>query len=435
MKRAISNELTKWKSKPKRMPLLVYGARQVGKTYTIREFGNEHFNRIVYINLETDALANSWFDGSIEPSRIIKLLESHVKMKIDPKDTLIFLDEVQSCERALTSLKYFNENAPEYPIIAAGSLLGVSIKRENHSFPVGNVDSLTLYPFTFEEFLWSLDESLLLDEIRESFQKSTPIHASLHQKANELYKIFLIVGGMPASILEYLNYGSLASVPDVQNRIVNDYIADMAKYASDSEAVRIRQAFSSIPSQLAKDNKKFQYKVVRKGGSSRVFSEAIDWLEASKTVNKCYGLTTPEVPLNAYKDFSSFKLYMCDTGLLVMASQTPQSIILSDIGIDNRFMGAIAENYVAQHFAASGKSLLYWKSDSKSGGQAEIDFVLQEGASIIPVEVKAGEHTRSRSLSVFASRYKPPYSIRISSKNFGYENGIKSVPLYAVHNI
>ena len=431
LKRIITDELLEWKNKPNRMPLLLHGARQVGKTHIIREFGKEHYKNTAYVNLETDPIATTWFDDNIDPKRIIMLLEAHIKARIAAQDTLIILDEIQSCERALTSLKYFNENAPQYHIIAAGSLLGVAIKREKYSFPVGNVDSKTLHPFTFEEFLWSQNEGILSEEIRSAFEANSPLHPSLHKRASDLYKIYLIVGGMPASILEYTNTGSLATVPGVQNGIINDYIADMAKYASDSEAIKIRAAYNSVPAQLAKENKKFQYKVIQRGGSSSIFGEALDWLETAKVVNKCYNLTTPEIPLDVYKDFTNFKLYMSDTGLLTMTSRTPQEIILNLTEVDNKFLGAIAENYVAQHFAAREKNLLYWRSESKSGGQAEIDFVLQEGTDIVPVEVKAGERVTSRSLSVFVKRFKPPYSIRISGKNFGFENGIKSVPLYA----
>jgi len=413
------------------MPLLLHGARQVGKTYIIREFGKTHYRNTAYVNLETDLIANTWFDGSIEPKRIIMLMEAHIKSRIVPEDTLIFFDEIQSCDRALTSLKYFNESASQYHIAAAGSLLGVVIKRGNFSFPVGNVDSRTLHPFTFEEFLWTQGEELLSDEIRSSFYNNKPLHMSLHKKAMELYRIYLIVGGMPASILEYINSGSLVTVPGVQNKIISDYIADMAKYATDSLAIKIRAAYNSIPAQLAKDNRKFQYKVIQKGGSSSIFGEAIDWLETAKVVGKCYNVANPEVPLDVYKDLTNFKLYMSDTGLLTMTSRTPQGIILHLEETDNRFLGAIAENYVAQNLSAREKSLLYWRSDSKSGGQAEIDFVLQEGAGIVPVEVKAGERIASRSLSVFVKKYKPAYSIRISGRNFGFENGIKSVPLYA----
>ena len=432
MKRAITGELLDWKNSARRMPLLLYGARQVGKTHSIREFGKEHYKSIAYVNLETDPIASTWFESSIEPKRIIMLLEAHVKMRIIPEDTLIFFDEVQSCERALTSLKYFNENAPQYHVAAAGSLLGVAIKREKYSFPVGNVYSKTLYPLTFEEFLWSQGQEILSEEIKAGFEANRPLHISLHERAMELYRVYLIVGGMPAGVMEYTNTNSLFTVPDIQNRIINDYIADMVKYASESEAIKIRAAYDSIPAQLAKENRKFQYKVIQRGGSSSIFGEAIDWLETANVVNKCFSLTTPEIPLNVYKDFSSFKLYMSDTGLLTMKSRTPQEIILNLGENDNRFLGAIAENYVAQHFAAREKDLFCWRSDSKSGGQAEIDFVLQEDAEIIPVEVKAGEHVTSRSLSVFIKKYNPSYSIRISGKNFGYENGIKSVPLYAV---
>jgi hypothetical protein len=431
VKRNITHELIKWKNETNRLPLLLHGARQVGKTHILREFGKGHYKNIAYVNFETDPIANTWFEDNINPTRIIMLLEAYIKARIVPGDTLITFDEIQTCERALTSLKYFNENAPQYHIAAAGSLLGVAIKREKYSFPVGNVDSKTLYPFTFEEFLWSQGEKILSDEIKNGYDTHTTLHPSLHKRASELYKIYLIVGGMPASILEYTNTNSLVTVSGVQNRIVNDYIADMAKYASDSEAIKIRAAFNSIPAQLAKENRKFQYKIIQKGGSSSIFGEAIDWLETVKVVNKCYNLTTPEIPLNVYKDFTNFKLYMNDTGLLTMISRTPQEIILNLSETDNRFLGAIAENYVAQHFTAREKGLLFWKSDSKSGGQAEIDFVLQENANIIPVEVKAGERIASRSLNVFKTRYNPPYAIRISGKNFGFENGIKSVPLYA----
>ncbi|MDR1538946.1 MAG: DUF4143 domain-containing protein [Clostridiales bacterium] len=236
---------------------------------------------------------------------------------------------------------------------------------------------------------------------------------------------------MPSSVLEFTNTNFLIIVSDIQNRIMNDYIADMAKYASDSQAIEIRAAYNSVPAQLAKENKKFQYKVVQRGGSSSIFGKAIDWLETAKIANKCHNLTTLEIPLETYKDFANFKLYMSDTGLLTMKSGMAQEIILNPAISDNRFLEAIAENYVAQHFACREKPLLCWRSDSKSGGQAKIDFVLQDGANVIPVEVKAGDNVTSRSLSVFVKKYAPPYSIRISAKNFGFENGIKSVPLCA----
>ena len=271
MKRNITHELVEWKAKKTRMPLLLYGARQVGKTHSVRDFGSTHFKNTAYVNLETDPIAGTWFDGSIDPKRIVLLLEASTKARVVPEETLIFFDEIQSCERALTSLKYFNENSPQYYVVAAGSLLGVAMKREKYSFPVGNVESKTLHPFTFDEFLWALGEEMLAGEIMSGFASNSPIHKSLHKKAMDLYRIYLITGGMPASILEFVKSGSLVMVPDVQNRIVSDYIADMAKYASDGEAVKIRAAYNSIPAQLAKDNRKFQYKIIQKGGSNSIF--------------------------------------------------------------------------------------------------------------------------------------------------------------------
>jgi Predicted ATPase (AAA+ superfamily) len=428
MKRKIMSKLIEWKHKQSiRMPLLIYGARQVGKTYIIREFGELYYKNVVYINLETNLSVSSYFNDNIEPERIIRYLEVASGERIVPGDTLIIFDEIQSCERALTSLKYFNEKTPEYHIIGAGSLLGVAINRDKFSFPVGNVESVTMYPFDFEEFMWAFDRTTLCDEIKEAFDKNTSLPEMLHQSAFDLYKLYLIIGGMPKSILEYLNTKSLLTVPDVQNNILNDYIADMAKYASNAESVKIRAAYNSIPMQLAKDNKKFQYKLAQKGGTSTIFGAAIDWLEFAGVILKCTCVEHGFMPVSVYSDLSSFKLYMGDVGLLTMKSGIAQQVILSSGEVENRFMGAIAENYVAQCFTANNHKLYYWTSK----GIAELDYVLQKGNDIIAVEVKSGTHTKSKSLGIFVEKYKPSYSIRISSRNFGFENNIKSVPLYA----
>jgi predicted AAA+ superfamily ATPase len=429
MKRKITKNLIAWKNiKKDRMPLLLYGARQVGKTHILREFGEQNYKNIAYVNLETNQSVRSYFTENIEPERIIRYLEVSTGEKIVPSETLIILDEIQSCERALTSLKYFNENTPEYHIACAGSLLGVAINREQYSFPVGNVDSMTLFPFDFEEFLWTLEEDLLCDEIRNSFVANETLPNALHEKALDLYKLYLIIGGMPKSILEYLQTKSLLTVPDVQNKIINDYIADMSKYASNSDSVKIRAAFNSIPIQLAKDNKKFQYKIAQRGGTATIFGASIDWLDFTGVVLKCQRIEHGLMPISVYSDLSSFKLYMSDIGLLTMKSGISQQTILSAGEIENTFLGAISENYVAQCFAANKHDLYYWTSDSS----AELDYVLQLGNEIIPVEVKTGKRIKAKSLSVFIEKYKPSYSIRISSKNFGFTNNIKSVPLYAV---
>jgi predicted AAA+ superfamily ATPase len=429
MRRKITNNLVAWKEKPSgRMPLLLYGARQAGKTYIIREFGKTHYKNVAYFNLETNQTVSSYFADNIEPARLIRFLETETKERIVPNGTLVIFDEIQSCPRALTSLKYFNENTPEYHIIGAGSLLGVAIGRENYSFPVGNVDSMTMFPLDFEEYLWALGEESLCGEIKNSFHTNEALPFALHEKALELYKQYLIIGGMPRAVLEFKDTMSLLTVPDVQNKIINDYIADMAKYATNTESVKIRAAFNSLPVQLAKDNKKFQYKLAQKGGTAAIFGTAIEWLEMAGVVLKCQRIEQGFMPISVYSDLSSFKLYMSDVGLLTMKSGISQQTVLSAGEAGNTFLGAVSENYVAQALHNNRYDLYYWATN----GLAELDFILQKGDDIIALEVKTGTRTKSKSLYMFAEKYKPAYSIRVSAKNFGFENNIKSVPLYAV---
>ena len=426
VKRKIEMRLMEWKNREaNRMPLIVNGARQVGKTYILRKFGEEQFKNVVYINLEINLAIASYFDENIQPERLLRYLEASTGERIVPGETLIIFGEIQSCERALTSLKYFCEETPEFHIVAAGSLLGVAINRQNYSFPVGKVETITLYPLDFEEYLWARGRELLSQEIHSAYETMEPLPDALHREAVELYREYLLVGGMPACINAFLNRGSFLDVPLVQGEILDNYIADMAKYASNADSVKIRACFNSIPAQLAKDNKKFQYKVVQKGGSASLFGASIEWLNLAGIVLKCQRVNQALEPIAVYADLSAFKLYMGDVGLLTMKSGLSQQTVLS--GESNTFMGAVTENYVAQQLAARGYDLYYWESS----GTAELDFVLQKGNQIIGVEVKKGEHVRSRRLNVFVSSYHPAYSIRLSLKNFGEMNGLKSVPLYA----
>ena len=427
MQRTLMPKLVEWKKRASRMPLLLYGARQVGKTYLLQEFGQQYFRDTIYINFETDAALASEFSRDIEPTHLLTTLEVFFNKKIDPDSTLILLDEVQACERALTSLKYFSERVPQYHIVAAGSLLGVTVNRNQHSFPVGKVEMLTLYPMDFEEFLLALEEDALVSTIREAYAADSGLPEALHTKALELYKTYLVVGGMPGAVWAYLKERHMLDAVSVQNLILSSYVADMSKYASPAETTRIMACFDSIPAQLAKENRKFQYKIVRKGGSATLFGSSIDWLTAAGIVLKCARIEQPFMPLAAHLDLSAFKLYMADTGLLVLKSGIPASMMLTGWE-NNTFSGAIAENYTAVGLKAKGYPLYYWES----GGTAEIDFILQRGEEIIPVEVKTGTHTKSRSLAVYRERYAPAHAVRISQKNFGLENGIKSVPLYAV---
>lgn len=426
MKRKIEQQLQAWKDKTtERKPLIINGARQVGKTYILRKFGEEAFENVVYINLETNTTIASYFHENIEPERLLRYFEASTGERIIPGQTLVILDEIQSCERALTALKYFCEEVPEYHIAAAGSLLGVAISREHYSFPVGKVETITLFPFDFEEYLWARGKYTLCDLIRTAYETMEPLPEALHMAAIELYREYLIVGGMPACINEFLKRRSFLDVPNVQNEILNNYIADMAKYASNADSVKIRACYNSIPAQLAKDNKKFQYKVVQKGGSVTIFGASIEWLNLAGVVLKCQRIGEAYEPISVYADPSAFKLYMADVGLLTAKSGISQQTVLSGAG--NTFMGALTENYVAQQLASKGYDLYYWESKST----AELDFILQKDSRIIGVEVKKGENVRSRSLSVFVGTYHPAYSIRLSLKNFGHTEGLKSVPLYA----
>ncbi|MCE1157152.1 MAG: ATP-binding protein [Spirochaetia bacterium] len=427
MKRTLMASLIAWKNKSERMPLILYGARQVGKTWLIKEFGAKHFSDTLYINFEIDTALAKDFEADLQPERLINLLEAYAGRTIVADTTLIVFDEIQACPRALTSLKYFRENAPEYRIIAAGSALGVSIKNRSSSFPAGNVELLTLNPLDFEEFLEALGEDILVTAIREGFDTNRPLPEALHGKALDLYRIYLVVGGMPAAINAYLREKKVMDSSLVQQAILSAYTADMTKYALPAETSKVIACYDSIPAQLAKENRKFQYKVVKKGGSATLFGASIDWLSASSLVEKCERIEGAFIPLSAYRDLSAFKLYMNDVGLLTNKSGIPTSMMLSEHA-GFTFLGAMAENYVAQTLRAKGYPLYYWES----GSQAEVDFILQKGEVLIPIEVKSGEHAKSRSLSVYRERYKPELSIRLSTRQFGLQNGLKSLPLYAV---
>jgi predicted AAA+ superfamily ATPase len=428
MKRSIINELEEWKNSKKRLPIVLYGARQVGKTYTVLDFGKKNYKNVIHINFDKNDAAKRIFEQDLDIDRIILELEALINVKIDEDKTLLFFDEIQSAPKVLSSLKYFAEDRPQYNVIAAGSLLGVAINREQYSFPVGKVKTLQLYPFSFEEFLESQNEGLLLKEIRKHCETQEKLVIPLHLKALKLFQTFLIVGGMPASINAYNNKGSLLDVKPVLQQINSDYISDMGKYASTPDTVKIRATFNSMPHQLAKPNKRFQYKVVSPSANSQKYATAIEWLEFAGLALKCKRISTAEIPLKVYEDVSAFKLYMHDIGIVSMLSETPLSAILGLDSIDNTFLGALIENFVAITLSTLQIPLRYWESKAT----AEVDFILQNGEKIIPIEVKKGLRSKSKSLSVYRDFYKPELSIKVSSKNFGKSDGLLSLPLYAL---
>lgn len=426
MKRKAMEWLIEWKEENQRKPLILNGARQVGKTYLLREFGKEHFTSVLYVNLESNHEIARLFDDDITPARLLRYLEAATAQRILPRETLIILDEIQACERAVTSLKYFCEEAPEYHVVAAGSLLGVALHHGGGSFPVGKVTTYTLHPLDFEEYLWAVGEEFLWEEICAHGETLTPMHESLHQKALERYREYLIVGGMPEAVKRYVQSGSYIEASLAQSEILDNYVADMAKYATNSEAVKIRACYNSIPVQLAKDNKKFQYKVVQKGGSATIFGASLEWLKQAGVILECQRVEQGLQPLPAYADQTAFKIYMSDVGLLVNKSGMMPGAVL--MGENNLYMGAITENYVAQQLAAKGDMLYYWAPENS---QAELDFLVQRREEMFCIEVKAGEHVRSRSLGMFVKKYEPTRAIRLSTKNFGKAEEVLSVPLYA----
>ena len=427
MEREIIKDLIKWKESKNRKPLIVHGARQVGKTYIIKQFGKKYYDNLIYVNFETNKEFSSQIEDDINAKYLINKLELFFGEKIIPEKTLIFFDEVQANERALTSLKYFCEDAREYHIIAAGSLLGIAINRENYSFPVGKVQMMNMYPLSFKEFLISVGREYLINEIQNHFETNQRIDKDIHELCLKLYRTYLIVGGMPEVVQTYLEEQKTISAIDIQTEILESYERDMTKYANSSLSNRIISAFNSIPVQLAKDNKKFQYKVIARGGTSSIFGEAILWLKNSGIVNQIYKVN-PVLPLEMHKDLASFKLYMSDVGLFVNKAGYPLYQLDVNTTPTMISMGPLTEHYVANELRKNSYILYYWETK----GKAELDIVIQKEMDIIPIEVKTSTHTKSRSLDVYMKTYRPKYAIRISEKNFGFENNIKSVPLYAV---
>ncbi len=421
-------ELIEWRNMTSdRMPLILYGVRQVGKTYLLREFGDRFFDNTIYINFERMKVIADYFSGELSPDRLIRLIEEYFSQSIIPDKTLLIFDEIQACEGALTSLKYFCEEAPEYHIAAAGSLLGVAINRENYSFPVGKVIIKTLYPLGFDEFLQAVGKKYFIDIIREHYASMEEMPQITHQEILEWYHRYLYIGGMPAAINEYLQRESLINVPEVQSMILNAYTADMAKYATDSESTKIRNAYMSMPAQLAKENKKFQYKLIRKGATAGLFGDSIAWLTFSGVVLECDRVSRGDVPLIAFRDISAFKLYLSDVGLLAAFSGiTAESIMRNELS--ELYRGSMTENYVAQALKTNGYELYYWTSDSPV---AEVDFVIQRAGKVLPIEVKSGENVKAKSLKHFVKMYEPQQIIRLSEKNFDVDGNLCAVPLYA----
>lgn len=427
MYRKILSYLERWQKSEHRKPLILQGARQVGKTYSVLEFGRTHYENVAYFNFETHPKLAETFAESISPDYLIPILSHIAGTTIIREKTLIIFDEVQLCERALTSLKYFCEEAPEYHVIVAGSLLGVAVNRARFSFPVGKVDMKTLYPMDLEEFMYALGEDILVGTIRECFMTDASMPSALHDAAMQLYRQYLVIGGMPECVMQFANTRDYILIRHTQDNILASYLNDMSKYNNLNEIKKTRLAYDNITVQLSKKNTRFQYKLIKKGGRASEFENAIEWLSLSGIVSQIYKVKQIKKPLENYRDIDSFKIYVSDLGLLCAKKDlTTQDILYMSDEI-NDFKGGMAENYVNVQLTNSGYRTYYWESDRG----AEVDFIIQRDGQLIPIEVKSADNTRAKSLKLYMDTYKPAFAIKLASKNFGFENDIKTVPLYA----
>ena len=427
MYRKIMDFLESWKNNKHRKPLILQGARQVGKTYSILEFGRKHYENVAYFNFETSPKLNETFEENISPDYLIPILSHIAGQTIVKEKTLIVFDEVQLCERALTSLKYFCEDAPDYHIIVAGSLLGVAVNRAKFSFPVGKVDMKTMYPMDMEEFLFAMGQDALVEQIRECFQTDTPMPSALHEIAMQLYRQYLVVGGMPECVKQFAETGDYILIRHTQDTILASYLNDMSKYNNLNEIKKTRLAYDNITVQLSRKNTRFQYKLIKKGGRASEFENAIEWLCLSGIVSQVYRVEQIKKPLENYRDIDAFKIYVSDPGLLCAKKDLAASDILYMVEELNDFKGGMVENYVNVQLSMNGYKTYYWES----ARGAEVDFIIQRDGQLIPVEVKSADNTKAKSLKVYMDTYHPAYAIKLSAKNFAFEDYKKTVPLYA----
>ncbi len=420
MERKLMSNLIKWKHGTSRKPLILEGARQVGKTYLLQSFGAEHYKNTVYVNFDNlDPDTRKLFEGAIEPSRIIDFFAIKFSMAISPEDTLIIFDEVQELPRALTSLKYFTEEAPEYHIIAAGSLLGVTL-HPGTAFPVGKVDFLRLEPLSFEEFCWASGLKEKMEYTRQDIESNDNFKGDFA----DAFQQYAVVGGMPRAVMEWNSTKDMNAVDEVLYGIINAYRNDFSKHTDPTQSERMNLVWQSIPSQFAKENRRFVYGLARPGARAREYEMSIAWLVDAGLVRKVYNVSSGDkLPLSAYKDLHSFKLYFLDIGLLRVLSELSSGDIVGADGLFNQFNGMFVEQFVLQQL--SNYPMYYWTS----GAQSEVDFVAQIKGSIVPIEVKSGENVKAKSLRIYRDKYKPALSIRISMKDLEYNGGLLNIPL------
>ena len=427
MERALIKKLVEWKEKSNRKPLILKGVRQCGKTYLLKEFGKRHYESCAYFNFEENDTLKSVFEKDYDTSRIVFELGLYWGKTIEPGKTLLILDEIQECGRAITAMKYFCENAPEYHVVCAGSLLGIALQKQL-SFPVGKVDFLTLYPMSFSEFLRATGPEPLANFV-ENFKKGDNLPEVIGEKLVNLLRQYYITGGMPEVVEVWCSTHSIEQVESVQQAIINSYELDFAKHAPSKDFPKLSAIWRSIPEQLAKENTKFMFSHVKKGCRSKDLEDALEWLIGAGLVYKVCKIEKPFIPLSSYADDTSFKLYMSDVGILRKLSKLPHEVVLDATPTYKEFKGSMTENYVLCELLKSVDDTAYYWS---SGNTAEVDFVIQSGTEIVPIEVKSERNVKARSLAEYRKKYTPKYAIKTSMKH--ETNGVEvlSVPLYLI---
>ena len=429
MERIAMKELVSWKNKPGRKPLLIRGARQVGKTWLLKEFGKNEYSQTVYVNFESSKLLKTLFVDNFDINRIITALQIETGIQVNPENTLIVFDEIQEAEGAITSLKYFCENAPQYHIIAAGSLLGVAMHKHT-SFPVGKVEFLDLYPLNYAEFLLALDQQPLLNLLKS---KDWTLIKSFKEKYIQILRQYYYIGGMPEVVLSYRTQNDFKEVRVIQKRILTAYEHDFSKHAPGDIVPRIRMLWNSIPSQLAKENKKFIYGAVKPGSRAKDYELALSWLIDCGLVHKVCRISKPGIPLKAYEDYNAFKLFIADLGLMGAMGDIDVRTLIEGNVIFEEFKGALTEQYVLQQLTTIPDLVIYYWSAERS--IAEIDFLIQYSGEVIPIEVKAEENLQAKSLKAFCQKYSPKTAIRTSMSDFRKEDWLTNLPLYAISEL
>jgi len=428
LERKSMRELIDWKRKEGKKPLIIQGARQIGKTWLMKEFGRLHYEQTVYINFDENVTMRDYFKADLDVKRLLAGLELEAGFKIEPRNTLIIFDEIQECPQALTSLKYFNENAPQYDIVAAGSMLGLA-HRGGTGFPVGKAEFLNLYPMSFEEFAQALGQERFIELTR---QKEFSVISGFKEKYLDLLRKYCYVGGMPEVVQRFVNNGDFNDVREIQKRIIESFELDFSKHIPANTVTKVSLLWKSIPAQLTKENKKFIYGIIKQGARAKEYETALSWLSDCGLIYKIHCIKKPALPITAYEDFNAFKVFIVDVGLLCALTKLDAATILNGNRFFDEYKGAIAEQYVLQQLKTlKNLPVFYWTNSNGT----EIDFIIQLGSNIVPIEVKSSINLRAKSLKFYRERFNPKISVRTSTADYKQTEELYDIPLYMIEEI